>query len=328
MKERGVVLEKKRMLEEDEEYGEEGFSSSNLVGIRKKRLRTPSLSEPTLTACEKRLCTQSSDLGISTMTQDAAVNALAPRFLENIAISSKGSYLFITEIEVYLRASPTIDDCANNTVTVGYPTVPLFTYYGKFEFLVTGCAHGKVDNDDVRAVLGASLGKPGLNDEYWRLYVPPTISQHVQDVRLLRNFTKAANGYKWRIKAKRFYHRRRFTSTSAINIHGDHFAAAGSLLIRMRVEQTDERELLVELIEQTSVLEKVDFRKPQARKNADAIKLLGLTQGKILVDDISLRVLRGFLVGDDMYLDLYKSLAAPRMKTLNTMAVNEKRYQS
>ncbi|KAL9553451.1 hypothetical protein MBANPS3_003290 [Mucor bainieri] len=255
MKEKGVVLEKKRMLEADEEDREElsssSSSSSNLVGIRKKRLRTPSPCRADIDSLREKIVDikqrfghihhdpktivpraiksraargryvdiqelVQSDLQHDELTHmnfaDAAVNTLAPQFLENIAISSKGSYLFITEIEVYLRASPTIDDCANNTVTVGCPTVPLFvieqkrefrnqwleakTYCGKFEFLVTSCVHGKVDNDNVRAVLGATLSKPDL---------------------------PGARNWFFSI-----LHDQGFASASAINIHGDHFAAAGS----------------------------------------------------------------------------------------------------
>jgi len=120
-----------------------------------------------------------------------------------------------------MRVSPSIDNCANSTITLGYPDKPLFiieqkrefknqwyeakVYYGKFEYLVTGCLHGKANSNEVHAVLGTSLGKVPINDDYWRMYLPPTKVSNVQDVRLLRNFTKMASGYKWHYKSKRFY---------------------------------------------------------------------------------------------------------------------------
>lgn len=39
---------------------------------------------------------------------DAAAKAMAPRFLEGVAISSKGSYIFITQAEAYHLLSTTV----------------------------------------------------------------------------------------------------------------------------------------------------------------------------------------------------------------------------
>lgn len=152
---------------------------------------------------------------------DTVVKSLAPRFLEGIAISSRGTYMFIAEVQVYLRASPAVDDCANSTITVAFPSNPLFVieqkreftnqwyeakiYYERFEFLVTGCVFGKSSSKEMQAVLEASFGKAVINDSYWRVYVPSNNIASVQDVRLLRNFTKTASGYKWRFKSKRFH---------------------------------------------------------------------------------------------------------------------------
>lgn len=187
-------------------------------------------------------------------TANAIVQALAPRFLEGIARSSEGSYIFITKVEVYMRASPSIDDCANSTITLGYSEQLLFVseqkrefknqwyevkiYHGKFEYLVIGCLHVKVNSTEVQAVLEASLGKASINDSYWRMYVPSTNVPNVQDVRLLRNFTNMASGYKWYYKSKRLYDHD-FTSASAINIQSGDIAAAGSLLIRMKAEKIE-----------------------------------------------------------------------------------------
>lgn len=51
---------------------------------------------------------------------NSAIHHLAPRFLEGIAISSEGLFIFITQVEVDLRDVSSVDDCANSTITLGY----------------------------------------------------------------------------------------------------------------------------------------------------------------------------------------------------------------
>lgn len=55
---------------------------------------------------------------IDTNIAHTALESLAPRLLEGIAISSQGSYILIPKVEVYQRASPNVDDCVKSTITV------------------------------------------------------------------------------------------------------------------------------------------------------------------------------------------------------------------
>ncbi|OAD07233.1 hypothetical protein MUCCIDRAFT_107835 [Mucor lusitanicus CBS 277.49] len=105
---------------------------------------------------------------------DEFVAVVGGRLVESLAVSHKGSWIFITEVEAYMRGAKDVDDCANTTITVNYPETPRFVveqkreyqnqwyeakvYFKHFEFLVTGCLCGTYDDDDLQAFLGASLG--------------------------------------------------------------------------------------------------------------------------------------------------------------------------
>lgn len=62
------------------------------------------------------------------------VEKVAGRLIESIAVSNNGSYMLITQAEAYLRDSPSIDDCANSTITIGYPENLVFVVEQKREY--------------------------------------------------------------------------------------------------------------------------------------------------------------------------------------------------
>ncbi|GAN08494.1 hypothetical protein MAM1_0207d08006 [Mucor ambiguus] len=379
MKERGVIIQSKRLLVDEEGDSSKAEVRSDLEESRKRRMRTPSPLRDDVFDLKEKIVEMKQTFGaindnpqtivppaikplvnqeqyvdiqslvksdlqhedpVNTKIAKATVKALAPKFLEGIAISSKGSFIFITEVEAYLRASQSIDDCANSTITLGFPVKPLFVieqkrefrnqwleakiYYGKFEFLVTGCVYGNVNSTEVQAVLGASLGKAQVNEDYWRVYVPSSDAASVQDVRLLRDFTKSASGWKWRFKSKHFYDKG-FSTASATNIQSKGIVAAGSLLLKMKIEKVDRKKELISLLESTRKLMAINFKRLNSR-DIKALESLSLTKGKKLAVDIAVMVLSGFPVKNSLYLEMYKSLIASKMKSLNNKVIEEKKY--
>ncbi|KAG1165520.1 hypothetical protein G6F49_012116 [Rhizopus delemar] len=214
------------------------------------------------------------------------VEKVAGRLVESIAVSSNGSYMLIKQAEAYLRDSPTIDDCANSTITIGYPENLVFVveqkreyrnqwfeakiYYKKFEFLVTGCLHGRYDNNTIQAFLGASLGKKFELNGYWRVYIPVELVKFIKHARLLRNFAKNASGLKWLLKSERF-HSNGFSTACPLSLHVavnvNSIVAAGSLLLKMKAENLSIQQELVKVLKRSDDLKSLDFEHPAAKKN-------------------------------------------------------------
>ncbi|EIE77433.1 hypothetical protein G6F46_012636 [Rhizopus delemar] len=273
------------------------------------------------------------------------VEKVASRLIESIAVSNTGSYMLITQAEAYLRDSPSIDDCANSTITIGYPENLVFVveqkreysnqwfeakiYYKKFEFLVTGCLNGRYDNNAIQAFLGASLGKKFELNGYWRVYIPLEAVKCIKHARLLRNFTKNASGLKWLLKSERF-HSNGFSTACPLNLHAtvniNSIVAAGSLLLKMKAENMNIQQELVKVLKRSDELKSLDFEHPAAKKNERKRSSLKLSKGKMLAVEITLTVLRGGIVANAKYIELFKSLISSRMKTLNNRAIKEKKY--
>ncbi|KAK4511782.1 uncharacterized protein ATC70_003781 [Mucor velutinosus] len=275
-------------------------------------------------------------------TANNVIQSLAPRFLESIAISTEGLYILITQVEVYLRGIASVDDCAYSTITLGYRANPLFIieqkrefrnqwteakiYFGQLKFLVTGCVHGSFNSSDTQAVLGASLGRNIPTNSYWRVYLASDTEAHIRDVRLLRDFTKKASGYKWHYKSKRF-HDEGFSSASALNLPlDDIIAAAGSLLLRMMVNNDDKKEELAALLANSKLLEQINFKNPYADGNKTDLMELRLSKGKRLVVNIEMMVLRDLVVDKSLYPEMYKTVLAPRMKAMNNQVIKKKKF--
>ncbi|KAI8991590.1 hypothetical protein BDF20DRAFT_797743, partial [Mycotypha africana] len=82
-------------------------------------------------------------------------------------------WIYITQIEAYVRNCPHIDDCAHTTLTDKYPQDPLFkgerktehgrewceikVFWKKFEFLITGGLYGSYLDNNIHGFLGSSF---------------------------------------------------------------------------------------------------------------------------------------------------------------------------
>ncbi|CAO3630740.1 unnamed protein product [Mucor fragilis] len=67
---------------------------------------------------------------------DAFVAVVGSRLVEAIVVSSKGSWVFITQVEAYFRGNKNVDDCANTTITVEHPECPKFVVEQKREYQI------------------------------------------------------------------------------------------------------------------------------------------------------------------------------------------------
>lgn len=307
----------------------------------------------------KIMCTDKQYVDGQVITQEAAerdepntkeqasnfVEKVAGRLIESIAVSNNGSYMLITQAEAYLRDSPSIDDYANSTITIGYPENLVFVveqkreyrnqwfeakiYYKKFEFLVTGCLYGHYDNSTIQPFLGASLGKKFELNGYWRVYVSVEVVTVIKHARLLRNFAKNASGLKWLLKSERF-HNNGFSTACPLNLHAtvniNSIVAAGSLILKMKAENLSIQQELVEVLKRSNDLNSLDFEHPAAEKNERKRSTLKLSKGNMLAVEIALTVLKGDIVADAKYIELFKSLISSKMKSLNNRAIKEKKY--
>jgi|GEM_PF-4710005 len=274
---------------------------------------------------------------------DAFVALVGGRFVESIAMSSNGSWAFITQVEAYLRGRKEIDDCANNTITSEHPSKPKFVvehkreyenqwleakiYFKNFEFLVTACLCGNYNDHDFDAFLGASLGNRLALNDYWRVYVPLASTPVARQSRLLRNFTKRASGFDWHLKSQRFYDNG-FSTACALSLHAldgiDSIVAIGSLLLNWKVSNQEDKQKLKSILFNVKELSNMD-------ENAisgciERVRGSTLAKGKKLAVEIALLILKNEVIKDTDYVEMFKALISSRLKTLNSQAIRQKRY--
>ncbi|EPB90535.1 hypothetical protein HMPREF1544_02594 [Mucor circinelloides 1006PhL] len=65
---------------------------------------------------------------------DIFVDGICGRLITSIVIFSKGTWMYITQAEAYMRDAKNIDDCANTTITIQYPSKAKFSMEQKQEY--------------------------------------------------------------------------------------------------------------------------------------------------------------------------------------------------
>ncbi|KAL9543619.1 hypothetical protein MBANPS3_008035 [Mucor bainieri] len=284
---------------------------------------------------------------------DAFVDSFCHQFVESIAVSSKGYWLYVTQAEAYMRDAKTIDDCANTTVAVGHPARPAFVleqkrefqnqwheaklYFKNFELLVTGCLCGTYEDGNsgsssnssskIYAFLGASLGKHAGADDYWRVYVPLVPTQVVSECRLLRSSTKAASGLQWLLKSRRF-HANGYSTACALNLHEldgiDSTVAIGSLLLRWKALGQQNKQQLRSMLSQVNEMRGLDV--DATIESVTRVRELEIAKGKKMALEMPLLTLSDEGIKDSDYVEMFKAMISSRLITLNKQAIRQKKY--
>ncbi|KAI7900363.1 uncharacterized protein BX663DRAFT_554248 [Cokeromyces recurvatus] len=94
------------------------------------------------------------------------------KFIESI-VCFRDNWLFITQVDAFVRNDLDIDPCAMDTKLINYPETPVariiqksykrrtwhevMFLYGRFEFLVTGGIYGNIHDSGLKSFLGASF---------------------------------------------------------------------------------------------------------------------------------------------------------------------------
>ncbi|KAL7320121.1 hypothetical protein PS15m_000040 [Mucor circinelloides] len=273
---------------------------------------------------------------------DRFVGDICSRLVESIVVSSKGTWIYVTQAEAYMRDAKNIDDCANTTITIQRPSKAKFAveqkreyqnqwleaklYFKNFEFLITGCLCGDFETKEVSAFLGASLGKDNM-DDYWRVYVSLVPAPVVRECRLLRNFTKRASGFQWLLKSKRF-HENGFSTSSALSLHAlaeiGSIVAIGSLLLSWKALDQQNKQQLKAMLNNVEELKGLDL--DATAVCVERVREMQIARGKKLALEIALLVMNEESVKDADYVELYKCLISSKLVTLNKRAIREKKY--
>ncbi|CAO0794454.1 unnamed protein product [Mucor circinelloides] len=164
-------------------------------------------------------------------------------------------------------------------------------------------------------------------EDYWRVYVPVVPVQAVAECRLLRNFTKRASGFKWHLKSERF-HVNEFSTACALRLHTvrsvDSIVAIGSLLLDWKVLDQENKQQLRSMLSNVEVLRGMAV--DATSKSVATVRELQLSRGKKLALEIAFLVLGDEQVENSLYVEMFKALMSPRLKTLNNQAIRQKKY--
>jgi hypothetical protein len=150
-----------------------------------------------------------------------AITSTCSKFIESI-IYFEDDWVFVTQLDAFVRNDPDIDPCALDTKLVGYPETPVakvlsksykrstwnevVILYGRFEFLVTGGIYSNTKDHHLRSFLGSSFKIKSTIDEDCKtsIYILGSPCDIHKEERLLQNYSRRAANYKWGLRSKRF----------------------------------------------------------------------------------------------------------------------------
>lgn len=141
------------------------------------------------------------------------VNTISKKFVHSIVYTAD-IWVFITQIDVFIRKNKKIDNCAIETQGTPYhlqvPQVKIgkksnygrYSYemslfFGRLEFLVVGCLFGEITNDHVHSSLGSSmkeimekLDSPVEEDMDWNILLACNSHEVFNYPCLLQNYSR------------------------------------------------------------------------------------------------------------------------------------------
>lgn len=287
------------------------------------------------------------------------IKQLSHLFVEAIIKSSNDEWIYITQFEVYIHdIHKRIDDCATNQIpkNVTFPKVfvqkktefrnqwlEVSIIWDRIELLITGGIYGyqmKSSNkhDALHAFLGPSLPISSIETNgTWEILVSESYIKNdiIQETRMIRNFTKNSSNYKWCIKSAR-YCRKGFTTANALDLYQyniKHYCRAASFILYLKVQgilfQKNKIQQIRVFLEEAGMSADLDIKKNSGTKkiyNALKRKSSTLSRSKEFVISCYCKIADGNeLIAED-YINLYKLLIYPKLKSLNSRSINNKQY--
>ncbi|GAA5812882.1 hypothetical protein MFLAVUS_006341 [Mucor flavus] len=204
------------------------------------------------------------------------ITVTATKFIKSV-ISFDDNWIFVTQLDAFIRNDRDTDPCAIDTDLMTYPETPIVKIvqksykrttwhemvilYGRLELLVTGGIYGDTKSSSLKSFLGAPLKikRPTNSDSEPNIYLVQRELPEghiIKEERLLQNYSRQSAHYKWGFRSTRFSVKG-FTTLNPLYINTTSLEFAASLILKCLAYNSftieDQKEMVTAIHEAAAV---------------------------------------------------------------------------